>query len=143
MRELYIGGMAQGKLDYVREKMCVEGVTAKYYDCGAWRTDVPAVEKNVEATGGNDATAVGVFYHFHLWVRHMILTGMDAEQAFARFLECYPDWILISDEVGNGIVPMEKAEREYRECLGRLLIEAAKRADRVERILCGLGQRIK
>ena len=50
---------------------------------------------------------------------------------------------IICDEVGNGIVPMDAFEREYRERLGRFLIEVAKRADRVERIMCGIGQRIK
>lgn len=38
---------------------------------------------------------------------------------------------------------MDAFEREYRERLGRFLIEVAKRADRVERIMCGIGQRIK
>ena len=54
-----------------------------------------------------------------------------------------PEIAIICDEVGNGIVPMDAFEREYRERLGRFLIEVAKRADRVERIMCGIGQRIK
>ena len=54
-----------------------------------------------------------------------------------------PDCIIISDEIGNGIVPMEHEEREYRELTGRLLCELANKADRVERIVCGIGERIK
>ena len=49
----------------------------------------------------------------------------------------------LGDEIGNGIVPMEHEEREYRELTGRLLCELANKADRVERIVCGIGERIK
>ena len=38
---------------------------------------------------------------------------------------------------------MEHEEREYRELTGRLLCELANKADRVERIVCGIGERIK
>lgn len=54
-----------------------------------------------------------------------------------------PDAIVICDELGNGIVPIKKQERIWREQTGRLMIELAKQAERVERILCGLGQRLK
>lgn len=53
------------------------------------------------------------------------------------------DWIIISDEIGNGVVPMDTFERKYREETGRLLIKLAEEAEEVERILCGIGQRIK
>jgi adenosyl cobinamide kinase/adenosyl cobinamide phosphate guanylyltransferase len=51
--------------------------------------------------------------------------------------------IIISDEIGNGIVPTDAFEREYRERTGRILVELASRADEVVRILCGIEQRIK
>ncbi len=150
MREVYIGGVAQGKLSYVRRVKSEEKTEIKVVDCAEWQT----AEAMGQASWANETareagTASGteapllVFYHFHLWVRHMIFAGADAEQAFGQFLAQYPDWVIVSDEVGNGIVPMEKEERAYRECLGRILIEAAKQADRVERVMCGLGQRIK
>lgn len=80
---------------------------------------------------------------FHKWFRQMLLDGTDAEAQTAAYLEAHPDCIIISDEVGNGIVPMDPFEREYRERLGRMLIVIAERAERVERVICGLGQRIK
>lgn len=55
----------------------------------------------------------------------------------------HPDTVIICDEVGSGIVPLDSFEREYRERLGRLLCEIAAKAERVERIVCGIGQRIK
>lgn len=54
-----------------------------------------------------------------------------------------PDVILICDEVGGGIVPVDKEERDYRECVGRVLCELAKEAESVERVYCGIGQTIK
>ncbi len=51
--------------------------------------------------------------------------------------------IIISDEIGNGIVPVEAFEREYRERTGRILIQLAQKAEEVERVICGIGQKIK
>ena len=66
--------------------------------------------------------------------------GLSSEkQIFKDFYRL----LVISDEVGNGIVPLEPLEREYRERLGRILCFLAERADRMERILCGVGQRLK
>ena len=79
----------------------------------------------------------------HLWIREMLQEGQDAESEVIRYIEENPDCILICDEIGNGIVPVDAFERRYREQVGRILIEVAKRADRVERVICGLGQRIK
>ena len=55
----------------------------------------------------------------------------------------YPDLCLICDEVGMGIVPMEKWERIYREVVGHICIRLAKEADSVERIVGGISLRIK
>ena len=52
-------------------------------------------------------------------------------------------WIIISDEIGNGIVPLEPFEREYRERVGRILVRLAERAEEVERVICGIAQKIK
>ena len=48
-----------------------------------------------------------------------------------------------ADEVGNGIVPVEKIERRYRDLCGRLLVEIASRSKEVYRVICGIGQKIK
>lgn len=80
---------------------------------------------------------------FHLWVRQLLLDGRDAEAEVDAYLKEHPDAIVICDEIGNGIVPMEAFERDYRERLGRILIHLAEQAECVERVFCGLGQRIK
>lgn len=124
--KLYIGGYAQGKRAYVQEK----------YQLSASQT--------VDGAKDEFETAEAMVYdHFHLWVKRKLAEGADVEALTAELLERNPDCIILCDEIGNGIVPMEAEEREYRERTGRLLCELAKKADCVERIICGIGQRIK
>lgn len=127
--KLIIGGRAQGKLRHVLEQYpaddcaILDGAQAK-----EWQTQE---QKKI------------IINHFHEWVRESIRNGEDTECVVWEYLHRNPDCIIISDEVGNGIVPIDAFEREYRERLGRILIEIAKEAVEVERVICGLGQKIK
>lgn len=125
---LYIGGCAQGKLSYVLRQT---GISADQVADGA---------EGLAEVGRRE---VKIINHFHLLVKHLLTEGGDPETLAEDLLLRYPELILISDEVGNGIVPMTKEDREYRERLGRILCSLAVRAERVERIICGMGQRIK
>ncbi|MBD5453521.1 MAG: hypothetical protein HDR30_04215 [Lachnospiraceae bacterium] len=126
--KLIIGGYAQGKLDYV---------LVKYHltENAVWDSVLP----------GNAAIQDKqiIVNHFHQWVKQCILDGGCPEEEILSFLDDYENCIIICDEIGNGIVPLDKFEREYRECVGRILIELAKKAEEVERVLCGIGQKIK
>lgn len=51
--------------------------------------------------------------------------------------------IVIATELGGGLVPIERAEREKREAAGRLACLLAERANTVVRVCCGLGQVLK
>ena len=51
--------------------------------------------------------------------------------------------VIISDEVGNGVVPLQKEDRIYRDLVGNLLIGIASKAERVDRIICQIPQQIK
>lgn len=126
--KLIIGGYAQGKLNYVLGKYDVEA--SKIFD--------GKIPENIEEEKGTV-----VINHFHNWVRMKIAYDDCPEKEIFEFIEKYPDCVIISDEVGNGIVPIEAFEREYRERTGRILVEIAKRAEEVERVMCGIGQKIK
>ncbi len=128
--ELYIGGYAQGKLDYVLQSH------------QGWPLEVAKDPAAVKAGPENEGK-IFVFCDFHLWVRRLLEKGGEPEKELELFLEKNPDCIIISDEVGNGIVPLRQMDREYRERLGRILVSLAQRAERVERVICGIGQRIK
>ncbi len=66
--------------------------------------------------------------------------GADLE-ALARKLE--EKKIVIATELGGGLVPVDRAEREKREAAGRLACLLAERADTVIRVCCGLPQALK
>ena len=73
---------------------------------------------------------VPVVNDLHLWVKQLLQEGKPAEEIVLQYYKEHPDCIFICDEIGNGIVPMEKQEREYRERVGRLLIRLAEEWDR-------------
>lgn len=123
--ELYIGGFAQGKLQYVLRK---KGKVNIVQEAGKIK-EYPIKQKIL-------------FYQFHEWFRKEIEMGRNPEKEMDAIFSEYKNLLIISDEVGNGIIPIEAMEREYRERLGRYLCRIAAHSERVERILCGIGQRI-
>ena len=60
-----------------------------------------------------------------------------------EYISAHPDCVIICNEVGGGLVPVKKQDREYRENVGRVCCMLAKRADEVYRVICGIGSRIK
>ena len=152
--ELYIGGFAQGKLEYVQNKKAEEAISiAMVIDCAQsdYQKTLQSIDnkiKNENADVNNIANVndIVIINHLHLWVKDLLREGMEESEVQSTILSwmaTHPNTILICDELGNGIVPLEKMERIWREQTGRLMIELAKQAERVERILCGLGQRLK
>ena len=51
--------------------------------------------------------------------------------------------VVVSREVGSGVVPMDAGERDWRERHGVLLQELARRAVHVRRVFCGLTEELK
>jgi adenosyl cobinamide kinase/adenosyl cobinamide phosphate guanylyltransferase len=128
LMKLIIGGYAQGKLTYVINKYNIEKDKI-------WDSELP---KDIEELNGTI-----VINHLNNWIRLQIKNNGNPEEKITNFTKNYPDCIIISDEIGNGIVPIDKFEREYRERTGRIQIELARKATEVERVICGIGQKIK
>lgn len=129
---LIIGGFAQGKLHYVEQ----------HYGCCDEGQKVPVLDGTLELSAGAGAGQV-IVNHLHRVIRERLRQGTEPETAIEDFLKKHPDCILICDEIGNGIVPMEAEERTYRERTGRILEGLAAQADEVVRVVCGIGQKIK
>lgn len=51
--------------------------------------------------------------------------------------------VVICNEVGSGVIPVDRAERLGREATGRLCVQLAQRADAVVRVVCGIPSVIK
>lgn len=81
--------------------------------------------------------------HFHLYIRRLIREEKDTGHLIQDILTRNPDIVLISDEIGYGIVPMDAGMRMWRECTGRICCEAAAASEKVVRVVAGLAQIIK
>lgn len=149
--EVYFGGAFQGKLEYVLKK---KGYLKVADGAGCSLKDIKEAQ---------------VLNHLHLYIKRLtykegaaynttvddtITTDdtitadttaktMSAAEIINDIYEANPDIILICDEVGGGIVPLKKEDRIYRETVGRALCCAVKKSDRVERVMCGIGQCLK
>ena len=80
---------------------------------------------------------------FHSFTRRWLLEGRTKEALLTTLEKNENLQLLISDEIGYGLVPVDDFEREYREFYGRVMTELAEQADCVERVVCGIPQRIK
>ena len=112
---LIVGGSAQGKLAFARRELGV----------AAWS----------DGTLGE----AGCVYGLHRAIRAL----PEPRGALASWLAAHPDGVVICDEVGCGVVPLDRDERAWRELVGRICCELAEQAAAVYRVCCGLGAQLK
>lgn len=122
---LIIGGAYQGKLDYAKE----------IYPRISWIDGRSCVEEDVYECQG--------IHHFHVYIERMMRNDILPEDFAEQILKRNPEVIVISDEIGYGIVPADPFERVYREQTGRICTRLAKEAESVHRVSCGIGKVIK
>ena len=85
-----------------------------------------------------------------LWISARMLAGEEGEMTLHeldRFLEgamvLATPLILVSDEVGLGVVPESDAGRAFRDVLGLANQRAAAAAEEVRLCVAGIGMRVK
>ena len=82
-----------------------------------------------------------------MWLTNHLLAGHDIAAEQARLLDaiagCAADLVIVSNEVGQGIVPDNALARRFREAQGRLNIALAERAERVILVTAGLPLTLK
>lgn len=124
--KMIIGGAFQGKTRYAR-KLYPELVFCDGESC--------SLEELLQARG---------VIHFQRFVwRYLEENIPDGKNLAKEIIENNPALIIVCEEVGYGLVPTEPFEREYREYTGRVCTELAAYAERVDRVVCGIGVRIK
>ena len=79
---------------------------------------------------------------YHETVRKQMLEGMDPAEEAEKYLSGKDKLVIISDEIGYGLVPIDAFERKYREEAGRVNCFFARKAEQVIRVVCGIGTRI-
>ena len=112
------------------------------------RAFADAVYPGVQWIDGADCplTAVDAFEgmdHFHIFVRRWMEAGRDQIELLEKLQAGNKNLVIICDETGCGLVPVDAFERACREAVGRICTALADKAERVDRVICGIGTRIK
>lgn len=121
------GGNSQGKLCFVKDAFPVgEGDVSDGADCAF-----------------DDAFAKPVLNHLNVLVKRMLKAGIVPDELVLKGIEKNPGIIILCDELGCGMVPMTRENRDLREKVGRLQCMLAKKAKNVYRVCCGIPTLIK
>ncbi|MGO5541565.1 bifunctional adenosylcobinamide kinase/adenosylcobinamide-phosphate guanylyltransferase [Blautia sp. HCP3S3_H10_1] len=123
--EMIIGGAFQGKSAYVKEQ----------YSEIVWKNGADIEKEEL-------MTAEGVL-DFQEFIRKELKAGNDLSNFAEELAVNNPDIILVSLEVGYGVVPMDAFDRKYREAVGRICTSLAAKSQKVIRVVCGIGMVIK
>lgn len=85
------------------------------------------------------------FNQLHAFIKKRMENGKEQDEILKEIRESIAEdqWVLISDEIGNGVVPIATFDRQWREVTGRILISLAKEATEVYKVVCGIGVKIK
>ena len=110
-----------------------------------WGTlEVGALDEVLEAAKGWDAVLLD---SLTLWVSARLESGEETLRELDGFLEgagaLASPLVLVSDEVGLGVVPESVAGRRFRDILGLVNQRAASAAEEVHLCVAGIGLRVK
>lgn len=125
--KLIIGGAYQGKTDYAIKKYRINS------------------EEIIDGAALLDADKTGLrcVKNYHLYVKKLCESGADSIEETKKLIAANPEIIIIMNEIGNGIIPLEKSERIRREETGKTGCFLAEKAETVERLVCGICTKIK
>ena len=91
----------------------------------------------------DEAKDAKILTNYHVFVRRLMESGIDAEAFTAALCKENPECIVLLDEIGSGIIPLEKSERVWRETVGRAGCILAEYAHTVIRLVCGIPTALK
>lgn len=130
---LIIGGAYQGKLAYAK---------GQYPEKLRWVDGAVCSLSEIPVCDG--------MYHLEEYIKRWMKQELRREdlqevilENLIRLTEKNPGVVLICNEIGCGLVPIDPFERAYRENVGRICTALASRAVRVDRVVCGIGVVLK
>lgn len=161
-----LGGAASGKSEWAEKFTLSRGLNAIYLATGraeddetSLRVDVhkarrddrwKTVEEPLELGRALDTVAKDTPVLIDcatMWLSNQMMADTDIEAATHRLLQalhrCRAPWIIVSNEVGHGIVPDNRLARRFREAQGRLNIALAREAELAVMVTAGLPQVLK
>ena len=125
---LITGGAYHGKRNYAKQM----------YPGIDFVDGISCAEETIFACQGMD--------HFHSYIENRMREGKKLPELLKmveKLKRENPEIVLITDEIGYGIVPVDAFYREYREIHGRVCTQIAAEAKEVHRVICGIGTVIK
>ena len=105
--EMIIGGAYQGKTEYAR----------KQYPQLRWSDGGSVTEEELMNAQGVTG--------FQQYIRSELENGKDVSDLAEKIICKNPDIVLVSQEVGYGVVPVDAFDRKYREAVGRVCTKLA------------------
>ncbi|MDE7122564.1 MAG: bifunctional adenosylcobinamide kinase/adenosylcobinamide-phosphate guanylyltransferase [Oscillospiraceae bacterium] len=126
--KLIIGGYAQGRLAYALKKYHL--TERDVFDLEILENSDFWKEKKI-------------IYHAENFVTICLRNHQDILQEIQKKLPDFQDKIIITQEVGCGLIPIDPDERQWREAVGQMNQLLAEYAESVERVCCGLGMYLK
>ncbi len=143
---LVTGGTAQGKREFVERDLIGELAGERTGGMAGGTAGGRAVIWVDGAAAEPDCFLSAPFCHnLQAFVRRIVSgeIAVDLVELTELMQKARPDRVIVTDEIGGGIVPTDPLERTWREETGRVCCCLAAAAGQVWRVNCGLGQRIK
>lgn len=123
-----IGGNSQGKLEFARNLLGLDG------------DDQITDGVSCDLT---KAFARPILNQLHVLIKRLIAEGYDPNQFIQLGIDHNPRVTIICDELSTGVIPLLKEDREMQELVGRIQCTIAKRARQVYRVYCSIPVLIK
>lgn len=161
-----LGGAASGKSEWAENYISASGLQLIYFATGRveddevsarvkvhkarrderWQTIEEPLELGPPLAGLAPDTPV-LIDCATMWLSNQMMQEADLQAATQRFVQalgaCRAPWVIVSNEVGHGIVPDNRLARRFREAQGRLNIALAREADVAVLVVAGLPQILK
>lgn len=124
---LIFGGAYQGKLEYALK-------TYRLKEKDVYHCDMETMVINFDKK---------VINNLERFILACIKEDVSARECLEDNIEKLRDKIIICDDISQGVVPMDKTERAWREMTGRCMTYLGQEAEEVIRVFCGIGSRVK
>lgn len=125
--KVIFGGAYQGKLEYALKEYDL--TQQDVYECSEETLVINFDRK--------------IIYGLEKFVWACVKEDIEAKECLQDNIDKLKDSILICTDNSQGVVPMDKTERAWREATGRCMTYLATEADEVIRVFCGLADKVK
>ncbi len=124
---LIFGGAYQGKLEYALK-------TYRLTEKDVYHCDLETMVINFDKK---------VIDNLERFILACIKEDVSARECLEDNIDKLRDKIVICDDISQGVVPMDKTERAWREMTGRCMTYLGQEAEEVIRVFCGIGSKVK